>query len=119
MIYNRIRKVMNVSDFTTFGKLIFDARKRKNLSLKQCASLIKKEDGTSISFQYLSEIENARRYPPSEFIMKQFAKVLDIPVEVLYFHSKTIPSNVNHELSNDEIVFAFRDFLSKLHHKTV
>lgn len=78
---------MNVRDFTTFGHLISDARRRKNLSLKQCASLINKEDGTPISFQYLSEIENARRYPPSEFIMRQFAKVLDIPMEVLYFHS--------------------------------
>jgi transcriptional regulator with XRE-family HTH domain len=108
---------MNVRDFTTFGQLISDARRRKNLSLKQCASLINKEDGTPISFQYLSEIENARRYPPSEFIMKELSKVLEIPIEVLYFHSKTIPSNINNDLSNDEIVFAYRDFLTKLHHK--
>ncbi|HEX8370608.1 MAG TPA: helix-turn-helix transcriptional regulator [Pyrinomonadaceae bacterium] len=110
---------MNVGDFTTFGQLILDARRRKQLSLKQCASLINKEDGTPISFQYLSEIENARRYPPSEFIMEQLSKVLDIPIEVLYFHSNTIPSNINRNLSYEEIVPAYRDFLSKLHHKTI
>jgi transcriptional regulator with XRE-family HTH domain len=108
---------MNVKDFTTFGQLILDARRKKNLSLKQCAALVNKEDGTPISFQYLSEIENARRNPPSEFIMKQLSKVLDIPIELLYFHSKTIPSNIDSNLSNDKIVFAYRDFLSKLHQK--
>ena len=106
---------MNVSNFTTFGQLILDARRGKKLSLKQCASLIFKEDGDPISFQYLSEIENVRRYPPSEFIMKQLANVLDIPIELLYFHSKTIPSNINPNLSDDKIIVAYRDFLSKLY----
>ena len=109
---------MNVKDFTTFGQLILDARRRKNLSLKQCASLIIKEDGDNISFQYLSEIENSRRYPPSEFIMKQLAKVLDIPIELMYFHSKTIPSNINSNVSSDRIITAYRDFLSNFHRKT-
>jgi transcriptional regulator with XRE-family HTH domain len=108
---------MKIKDFTTFGQLILNSRRKKHLILKQCASLIIKEDGTPISFQYLSEIENARRYPPSEFIMKQLAKVLDIPIELLYFHSKTIPSNIDSNLSNDKIVVAYRDFLSKLHQK--
>lgn len=108
---------MSVKDFTNFGQLILNARKKKNLSLKDCASLINKEDGTPISFQYLSEIETARRNPPPEYIMKQFADVLDIPIEILYFYTKTIPSNISHNLTNDEIVYAYRDFISKLHRK--
>lgn len=110
---------MNVKDFTGFGQIILDARRQKELSLKQCAALIYKEDGNSISFQYLSEIENGRRNPPSEFIMNQIARILDIPVEVLYFHSKTIPSNIDSDISKDVIVSAYRDFLSKLHCKVI
>ena len=105
---------MNVADFKTFGNIIFQARKDKELSLKECAALIQKEDGNPISFQYLSEIENGRRNPPSEHIMAQLANTLDIPIEVLYFHSKTIPSNINSDLSKDVIVSAYRDFLCKL-----
>lgn len=108
---------MKVNDFKTFGQIIYEARKQKDLSLKQCASLIFKEDGSPISFQYLSEIENARRNPPSEPILKQLAEVLDIPIEVLYFHSKTIPSEINVNPSSDTIILAFRDFLSKLQQK--
>ncbi|NJM52145.1 MAG: helix-turn-helix transcriptional regulator [Blastocatellia bacterium] len=109
---------MSVRDYTTFGQIIYEARKQKDLSLKQCASLIFKEDGTPISFQYLSEIENARRNPPSEPILKQLADVLEIPVEILYFHSKTIPSEINVNPSKDTIVKAFQDFLSQLQQKT-
>ena len=109
---------MNVKDFTTFGQTILNARKQKDLSLKQCASLIYKEDGSPISFQYLSEIENGRRNPPSVFIMEQLAKVLDIPIEILYFHSKIIPSKSDATPSNDTIVSAYQDFLSRLYKKT-
>ena len=110
---------MNVKDFADFGQIILEARKSKDLSLKQCASLIYKEDGSPISFQYLSEIENARRNPPSEFIMKQLADVLEIPVEVLYYYSKILPSDIDARPSKDTIVVAYRDFLSKLQQEAV
>jgi transcriptional regulator with XRE-family HTH domain len=48
----------------TFGEIVAQARKRKLLSQKELAALIKKEDGQSISAQYLNDIERNRRNAP-------------------------------------------------------
>lgn len=98
----------------TFGTIILNARKKKGLSLRECAAKIIKEDGTPLSFQYLSEIENGTRHPPSEVIMKQLAAALEMPVEVLYFYSRTIPSNLHPQPIEDDIVTAYQFLISKL-----
>jgi transcriptional regulator with XRE-family HTH domain len=75
----------------TFGQAVSDARKKKQMSQKQLASLILKEDGSPISPQYLNDIERDRRNPPGEFLLTQFAKILEIPEEYLYFLAHEIP----------------------------
>ncbi len=44
----------------TFGRTIADARKKANLSLRELADQIKKEDGSPISPQYLNDIEHQK-----------------------------------------------------------
>ena len=75
----------------TFGQAVAAARKKKQLSQKQLASMILKDDGNPISPQYLNDIERDRRNPPGEYLMSQFARVLEIPDEYLYFLANEIP----------------------------
>lgn len=98
----------------TFGKVILEARKRKGLKLKDCASLIFKEDNTPISFQYLSDLELDQRRPPSEHIVDQLATILNIPVEVLYFYAGIFPKNLNPNISQERIITAYKDFVKSL-----
>lgn len=78
----------------TFGKLISEARKKKGLSQKEFAALVKKEDGTSISPQYLNDIEHSKRNPPSDEMLSQMAGLLDIDLDFLYFHAGQYPEDI-------------------------
>ena len=60
----------------TFGQYIADARKRAGLSQKDLAAKLQKEDGDSISPQYLNDIEHDRRNAPSEHLLDQLADLL-------------------------------------------
>ncbi|MFC1953121.1 helix-turn-helix domain-containing protein [Chloroflexota bacterium] len=75
----------------TFGQAIAEARKSKQLSQKQLASFILKDDGNPISPQYLNDIERNRRNPPGEYFITQFATILEIPEEYLFFLAHEIP----------------------------
>jgi transcriptional regulator with XRE-family HTH domain len=70
-------------DMSSFGSLIASARKELKLSQKELAEKILKEDGQAITPQYLNDIEHDRRNPSSDFLVKQFAKVLKVSVDVL------------------------------------
>jgi transcriptional regulator with XRE-family HTH domain len=107
---------MKESDLT-FGKIILEARRRKGLKLKECAPLILKEDNTSISIQYLNDIENGRRKPPAEFIVKQLSELLDIPIEVLYFYAGIFPKTLEQNLDQKQIIAAYKDFVKTLSQK--
>ena len=75
----------------TFGQAIAEARRSKQLSQKQLAAMILKDDGTAISPQYLNDIERDRRNPPGEYLITQLAKLLEVPEEYLYFLAHQIP----------------------------
>lgn len=47
----------------TFGKIVSAARKELGISQKDLAAKIVKEDGETISPQYLNDIEHDRRNP--------------------------------------------------------
>lgn len=66
-------------DKTSFGSLIASARKEQKLSQKELAEKILKEDGQAITPQYLNDIEHDRRSPSSDYLVRQFAKVLKHP----------------------------------------
>jgi len=78
----------------SFGQIIGEARKKAELSQKQLAERIKKEDGEAISPQYLNDIERDRRNPPSEYLISQFAKELKLSKNYLLAAAGSLPSDL-------------------------
>jgi transcriptional regulator with XRE-family HTH domain len=68
-----------------FGELISDRRRGMGLSQKELAERVKKEDGSPISPQYLNDLEHDRRGAPSEYLIDEFARVLGIEKDALYY----------------------------------
>ena len=104
-------------DMTSFGRLIASARKDKQLSQKELAALVIKEDGEAITPQYLNDIEHDRRSPSSDHIVNQFAKVLGLKpgplfaaVGVLREEDRKLVKNSTPEKVNDALL-AFRKVL--------
>ena len=101
----------------SFGQVIADARKKQGLSQKDLASKIKKDDGASISPQYLNDIERDRRNPPSEQILNQFANQLNLSLDYLNIISGKVPEDIHvKDYKPEEIeaaVLAFRKTLKK------
>jgi transcriptional regulator with XRE-family HTH domain len=96
----------------TFGEVIASARKSKQMSQKQLASLIIKDDGKPISPQYLNDIERDRRNPPGDHLINQFAKILAVPEEYLFFIVNEIPPKYRQKAPANPIVVqeAFQAF---------
>jgi len=86
----------------TFGQIIADARKKLGLSQKELAERIKKEDGESISPQYLNDIERDRRNPPSEFLVTHLAKELKLSKDYLLLAAGTVPIEVKEKLTDSD-----------------
>lgn len=106
------------SDPQSFGKRIANARKTLSLSLKELASRIKKEDGEPISPQYLNDIEHDRRQPDSPHLIEQFAAVLNIQAELLYFEAGKLTTD-SLQVNADEktIVEAYKAFRKVIQRK--
>ena len=97
----------------SFGQIIAEARRKARISQKQLAAQIKKEDGAPISPQYLNDIERDRRNPPSEYLIRQFAKKLDLDEEYLILATGALPSEVRARLTDSDpkiIVRAYEAF---------
>lgn len=77
-----------------FGRTISEKRKQLGISQKELATRTKKEDGVEISPQYLNDIEHDRRNPPSEYIIRQFAKELDLDPDLLCLLAGTFPEDL-------------------------
>lgn len=97
---------------TTFGSKIAQARKDKGLSQKELASRIKRDDGVSISPQYLNDIEHDRRHPSSDHLVGQFAEVLGIDHDYIYYLANRLPEDIRKSgLSQEQVsklMMAFR-----------
>ena len=106
-----------MSNEPTFGYFISRARKAKELSQKELSRLILREDGTPISPQYLNDIEHDRRSPSSDHLVTQFAQVLEIDPDYLYYLADRFPEDIrNSGLSQKEVselMMAFRGNPSK------
>lgn len=99
----------------TFGQFILKQRKEFGLSQKDLAALIKKEDGTPISAQYLNDLERDRRNPPSDFLLKQLAIELKIPLDYIQFLAGQFPEDLRGVSYQPETVAeAFRVFRKTL-----
>ena len=101
----------------TFGQAVADARKAKQLSQKELATMIIKEDGTSISPQYLNDIERDRRNPPGEYLIDQFARILEIPEEYFFFLANEIPPKYRRFSPDNpaQVLEAFEAFARSYH----
>ena len=97
----------------TFGKLISERRQEKGLSQKGLASLLKKEDGGTISPQYLNDIERGRRNPPPEYLLKQLAKHLDWEFDYLVYLAGKLPEDINKNMNEDRVVEIMKAFRKK------
>lgn len=86
----------------TFGQLIAKLRKEKNLQLKDLAALIKREDGQSVSYQYISDLEHGRRPAPSNHLLDEFAHALDVSRQFLYLKVNRLPPDF--DAPDDEAV---------------
>ncbi len=76
---------------TTFGEVIAKARKAKGLSLRGLADRVVKEDGKSISAQYLNDMEHGRRNPPPQAMIRQLATELDLEADYLLVLANELP----------------------------
>lgn len=101
-----------MSNDITFGGAIAQARKDKGMSQKELAALIKREDDAAISPQYLNDIEHDRRSPSSDHLVRQFAEVLEIDLDYLYYLADRLPEDIRKSgLSPkqvSELMMAFR-----------
>lgn len=99
----------------SLGKTIAEARKGLQLSQKELAFLIKKEDGEPISPQYLNDIEQDRRSPSSDHLIEQFASRLKLDREVLYYWVRKLPEDAtSNGASQQGIVKAYKAFRKEL-----
>ena len=88
----------------TFGRAISNARKEKGWSLKDLASQVRREDRQTISPQYLNDIEHDRRRPSSDRMVQQFAEVLEIDRDWLYYLAGRFPEDVRQERYSEQEV---------------
>jgi transcriptional regulator with XRE-family HTH domain len=95
----------------TFGEYIAARRKALKLTQKDMSVQIKKGDGIHISMQYLNDVENGRRKPPSDQIIEQIGAILGIPVEILYFQAERMPADLKRDdVPEEGILAAYRAF---------
>jgi transcriptional regulator with XRE-family HTH domain len=98
----------------TIGEFIAERRKALGLSQKELAALIKNRDGKPLSMPYLSYLENGRGEPP-EYLLEQFARVLRVERDVLYFWTRRMPPEVaTGEASPQQVTAAYRAFRREL-----
>jgi transcriptional regulator with XRE-family HTH domain len=62
------------------GDVINQARRARRWSLRQLAAQVHKEDGTSISPQYLNDIELNRRIP-APYVLRELAQLLELDAD--------------------------------------
>ena len=97
----------------TFGRAISQARKALGWSQKQLAQKIRREDGESISPQYLNDIEHDRRSPSSDRMVQQFAEVLGMDVDWLYYLAGKFPADLRErKLTQQEFAAGMAAFRS-------
>ena len=99
----------------TLGQILVEARKNRGKSLKDISSKVKKEDGSSISPQYLNDIEHDRR-TPSPAVLEQLARVFELPPDYLYLLAGTMPEDLAKArgVTESQAVEAFKAFRRKL-----
>ena len=98
----------------TLGQVIANRRRELGLSGREVVERIKKPDGKPISTPYLVDLEHDHRKPSDE-VLEQLAKVLQVDSDILYFLAGRIPPDLHTKtLKEDEIAAAFKAFRREL-----
>lgn len=84
---------MTSEDARTFGEVIATERKRKAWSLRELADRVPSEKGSSVSPQYLNDIEHNRRIP-AELVIAGLAKALGIGKDYLFHLAGKLPPDI-------------------------
>jgi transcriptional regulator with XRE-family HTH domain len=101
----------------TFGQAVSTLRRDADMNQKQLAAKIR-PDGKPISQQYLSDIENDRRSPSGEQLIKAMAKALGTDESLLFFYANQLPSEIrNLVLDDDQLAEALKAFKAKAEEK--
>jgi transcriptional regulator with XRE-family HTH domain len=102
----------------TFGETIAEARKALRLSQKEFAARVLKEDGSSITPQYLNDIEHDRRSPTTDHMIAALARALNQDPDYFFLLAGKInPADVRRAAAAgperaNEAMLAFRKALS-------
>ncbi len=101
----------------SLAQLIARRRKERGLRLKDISERVKKSDGSSVSVQYVDDLEKGRRFPTPE-LLSQLAEALDLPTDLLYFVLGLLPPDVQAMATTPEQILsalqAFRQALASL-----
>lgn len=99
-------------DPASFGSYIAEARKKLQISQKELAArVLREEDQQPISPQYLNDIERDRRSPTSDHLISQFAKALKVDADYLHYLAGKFPDEIRQKnLSEEAVKAAFTAF---------
>lgn len=98
------------SDDRSFGQIIAEERKKRGWSLKEVSSRIMREEGGSISIQYLNDIEHDRRGPSSDHMVRQFAEVFGLDHEWLIYRAGRWPNELRSKFSQEKFTAGMTAF---------
>lgn len=99
----------------TFGEVVRDARKQKQISQKDLATRLRNRDEEPISPQYLNDIELDRRVPP-EYLVTQIAQRLQLDPDLLHALAGQLPTNLKRH-SPQKVAEAMKAFRKSLGEK--
>src|SRR5580700_9631543 len=94
----------------TLGQFIVERRKELGLAGREVVAEVRNADGKPISIPYLVDLEHDRRKPSDE-VLVQMAKVLQVDSDILYFLAGRMPPDLNPKgLGEKELAAAFKAF---------
>ncbi len=76
---------------STFGSVVSAQRKELKLNQKELAARVLKEDGSSITPQYLNDIEHDRRSPTTDHMVGALAEALGLKADYLFILAGKVP----------------------------
>lgn len=98
----------------TFGTTVRTARKEQRLSQQEVADHVHKEDGSTITQQYLNDIELNRRIP-GPHVANELARALHVDPDLLNAMAGQLPRDVDvSRYKPDRIVRAMKAFRREL-----
>jgi len=94
----------------SFGQVLTEARKRAGLTQKEVAERLRREDGRPVDAPYLNAVEHDRRLPPTNFLIEQFAKIVGISADILFYHAGRMPTDLTEDIEHERVEAAWQAF---------